>query len=216
MEKNLMDQEQQAFADAFPVSRETIHRLTTYREMLISWNEKFNLVAASTLPHIWSRHFLDSAQLIEFIPEASLTLADMGAGAGFPGLVLAIMAQDRGWPLHVHAIEGTGKKADFLQAVVGELKLNATVHRERVEAMRDLKADIITARALKALPELLKYANYLIHKDSICLFLKGKNVTEELTEARKSWTFKDEIHTSRSDDSGSVLVLQELRYKSRR
>jgi 16S rRNA (guanine527-N7)-methyltransferase len=211
-----MQQEQQDFMDAYGVSRETIHRLTAYQKMLVEWNEKFNLVSASTLPHIWTRHFSDSAQLMRHIPDTAKTLADMGAGAGFPGLVLAIMAQDAHKSLHVYPIEGTGKKADFLQAVVDELKLNVTVRRERIEAIRDLKADIITARALKALPELLKYANYLMHKDTICLLLKGKNAVEELTQAEKYWIFKAETHPSRSDDSGRVLVLTEIRYKSRR
>jgi len=211
-----MQQEQQDFADSYGVSRETIHKLSTYQKLLIEWNEKFNLVAASTLPHIWTRHFSDSAQLMRFISESATTVADMGAGAGFPGLVLAIMAQELKTPFHLYAIEGTGKKADFLQAVVDELKLKVTVRRERIESIRDLKADIITARALKALPELLKYANYLMHKDTICLFLKGKNVEEELTQARKYWIFKEETHPSRSDDSGRVLVLTDIRYKSRR
>ena len=211
-----MNQEQKAFLDACAVPHETIHRLKTYQEMLTSWNAKFNLVAESTLPQIWTRHFLDSAQLMPFITETALTLADMGAGAGFPGLVLAIMAQDLKRPLHVYSIESTGKKADFLQAVVDELKLNVTVRRERIEDIRDLKADIITARALKALPEGLKYANYLMHKDTICLFLKGKNATEELTQAQKYWTFGLEIHPSCTDDSGKILVLRNLRYKSKR
>ena len=211
-----MNQEQQAFLDACPVPHETIHRLTTYQEMLISWNARINLVAASTLPNIWSRHFLDSAQLMQYIPDTARTLADMGAGAGFPGLVLAIMAQDQKKDLQVHAIESTGKKADFLQAVVDELKLNVVVRRERIEDIKDLKADIVTARALKTLPELLKYANRLIHKDTLCIFPKGKGAPEELTEARKYWTFDLETHPSLSDDSGRVFVMQNLRYKSRR
>lgn len=211
-----METAQQILITAYAVTHETIHNLSTYERMLVEWNEKFNLVAASTLPQIWTRHFLDSAQLINFIPATALTVADMGAGAGFPGLVLAIMAQGLNKPFHVHAIESTGKKADFLQAVVDELKLKVTVRRERVEAVRDLKADVVTARALKALPELLKYANYLIHKDSICIFPKGQAIAEELTEARKYWTFEAETHPSRSDDSGSILVLKELRYKTRR
>lgn len=211
-----MQQERQDFLNSYPVSHETIHRLSIYQKLLIEWNEKFNLVAASTLPHIWTRHFSDSAQLMKFIPESAKTIADMGAGAGFPGLVLAIMAQENRAPFHLYAIESTGKKADFLQTVVDELKLNVTVRRERIESIRDLKADIITARALKALPELLKYAHYLMHKDTICLFLKGKNVAEELTQAGKYWIFKEETYPSRSDDSGRILVLTDIRYKSRR
>ena len=171
-----------------------------------------NLVAASTLPQIWTRHFLDSAQLMTFIPENTKTLADMGSGAGFPGLVLAIMARRKNCLLCVHAIEATGKKADFLQAVVDELKLNVVVRRERVEDIKDFKADIITARALKPLPELLKYANRLTHKDSLCLFLKGKSATEELTQAKKYWTFSAKTHPSLSDDSGNILVIRNLQY----
>lgn len=211
-----MNPEQQALIDAYAVPRETIHRLTQYQEMLVEWNEKFNLVAASTLPNIWTRHFLDSAQLFPYLPANAMTMADMGAGAGFPGLVLAIMAQDLNKPLHLTAIEATGKKADFLQAVVDRLKLNVTIRRERIEDIRDLKVDMVTARALKALPELLKYANYLMHKDTTCIFPKGRNAAEELTQAKKYWTFKSEIHPSRSDESGSILVLTELRYKKRR
>ena len=139
----------------------------------------------------------------------------MGSGAGFPGLVLAVVAQGSR-DIKITLIESTGKKADFLQAVIEELKLNVTVRRERIEAIRGWKADVITARALKPLPETLKYANRLMHKETTCLFLKGKNIAEELTQARKYWTFTAETHPSRSDDSGSVLVLRDLRYKVRR
>ena len=208
--------QQENFAKEYFVSHETIHNLSTYEMMLVEWNEKFNLVAASTLPQIWTRHFSDSAQLMRYIPDSAKTVADMGAGAGFPGLVLAILAKGSERALHVTEIESTGKKADFLQAVVGKLQLNVTVRRERVEAIRNFRADIVTARAMKALPELLKYANYLIHKDTVCLFPKGKALSEELTEAKKYWTFSDEIHPSLSDESGSVLVLRGLRYKTRR
>jgi 16S rRNA (guanine527-N7)-methyltransferase len=209
-----MTSEQQEFLKFYSVSQETIHSLSVYEEMLVEWNGKFNLVAASTLPAIWTRHFSDSAQLFNLIPESAKTLADMGAGAGFPGLVLAIMSKGAGHKIHITEIESTGKKADFLQAVTDKLSLNVTIRRDRVENIRDLKADIVTARALKALPELLKYANYLAHKDTICLFPKGKALAEELTGARKKWIFKEEIHPSQSDDSGHILVLKSLRYKS--
>ncbi len=210
-----MNDAKEAFLQAFPVSHETIHRLTTYQERLISWNEKMNLVAASTVPQIWTRHFLDSAQLMPFIPQNARILADMGAGAGFPGLVLAILAREQNRPLCVHSIEATGKKADFLKAVVDELELNVHIRRERVEDIKGFKADVITARALKALPELLKYANRLIQKDSLCLFLKGQNASEELTQAKKYWTFSLKTHKSISDDTGVVLEIGNLRYKSK-
>ncbi|MFA5041216.1 MAG: 16S rRNA (guanine(527)-N(7))-methyltransferase RsmG [Bdellovibrionales bacterium] len=211
-----MNQEQAAFLEAVPVSHETIHRLTIYQEMLISWNEKKNLVAASTIPNVWIRHFLDSAQLMQHIPEEAKTLADMGSGAGFPGLVLAILAKETKRPLIVHAIEATGKKADFLQAVSDALEIAVIVHRSRIEELKGFKADVITARALKPLPELLKYANRLIHKDSLCLFLKGQNAIEELTQAKKYWTFSARTCQSLSDETGKVLIVKNIHYKTTR
>ncbi|MFA4995158.1 MAG: 16S rRNA (guanine(527)-N(7))-methyltransferase RsmG [Bdellovibrionales bacterium] len=210
-----MNQDQQTFLTACPVTRETIHRLTVYQEMLNSWNTRMNLVAESTLPHVWTRHFLDSAQLMPYIPEEATTLADMGSGAGFPGLVLAVLAKEKNNPMEVHAIESTGKKADFLQAVAEALELNVVVRRERVEDIKNFKADVICARALRALPELLKYTNKLIHKDSCCLFLKGKSLIEELTQAKKYWTFSSKTYPSKSDDSGNILVIRNLQYKSK-
>jgi 16S rRNA (guanine527-N7)-methyltransferase len=207
-----IDQQRRAFLDGVGVPYETIHRLTRYEEMLICYNEKTNLVASSTLSQIWTRHFLDSAQLLPFIPDTAESLADMGSGAGFPGLVLALVAQDKGRSLRVHAIESIGKKADFLKAIVDELKLDVVVHRERIEDIKDLKADVVTARALKPLPEALKYAKPLMKNNSVCILLKGKRSTEELTQAKKYWTFDVEIHPSRSDDSGKILVLKNLRH----
>jgi 16S rRNA (guanine527-N7)-methyltransferase len=208
-----MNDEQKQFTADYGVSHETILRLQVYRDMLVLWNEKFNLISASTIPQIWTRHFSDSAQLMRFIPDNATTVADMGAGAGFPGLMLAILAKGTDRKLHIHEIEATNKKADFLKAVVDELNLPVTIRRDRIEDIRDLKVDVVTARALKALPELLVYANYLAHKDTICIFPKGRAAAEELTAARKYWTFGLDTHPSLSDESGSILVLNSLRYK---
>ena len=185
---------------------EVIEKLERYAALLNEWSERFNLVAASTLPHIWSRHFLDSAQLFRFIPDTARVIADIGSGAGFPGLVLSIMGIKK-----VHLIDGTGKKANFLRAVVDDLKLDAIVHQERAENMGDLKADVITARALAPLPELLGFSNALIRKGTICLYLKGQNVDAELTESAKYWTFSHEKFASISDPSGSVLILKDVK-----
>lgn len=166
------------------------------------------MVAASTLPSIWSRHFLDCAQLCPLIPKNSEGLADMGSGAGFPGIVLSIMGVKK-----VNLIESTGKKANFLRAVIENLRLDAIVHQERVENLKTLKVDVITARALSPLPELLKLAHRLAKAESLCLFLKGQNADSELTESAKNWSFECEKLTSISDDSGSVLILRGLKYK---
>ncbi len=207
---------QKNFLNFINVSCETIHRLSHYEKMLISWNEKFNLIARSTAPEIWGRHFLDSAQLMKHIPQNARTLADMGAGAGFPGLVLAMLAEEQKRDLKIYAIESTRKKADFLNAVVKELKLNVVVQNSRVEDTRNLKTDVITARALTALPKLLEYANHLKKNDTVHIFLKGKRASEELTEARKYWKFDLDIHPSLTDESGRVLILKNLAYKNGR
>lgn len=192
----------------FSVPRGTREKLERYVELLQEWNERINLVAENSLSHVWSRHILDSAQLYPLIPASAKSLADLGSGAGFPGMVLAIM----GAP-NVHLIESVGKKASFLRAVSKELAPDAVVHQERIEAIRGFHVDIVTARALKALPELLRLAKPLMHKDSICLFLKGQKTDEELTEAKKYWTFACEKIPSLSDRSGTVLKISNLKAK---
>ncbi|MDX2028511.1 MAG: 16S rRNA (guanine(527)-N(7))-methyltransferase RsmG [Alphaproteobacteria bacterium] len=205
---NTPQKERAEFIDRLKVSHETLRKLDRYAKLLAEWNAKFNLIGEATLQYIWTRHFLDSAQLMRFIPEGAKTLADMGSGAGFPGLVLSIM----GFP-ETHLIESIGKKASFLRTVVGELELNVTVHQARIESLPKLKVDILTARALKPLPELLKLSNYLIKKDSLCLFLKGQSIDTELTESARSWTFKSEKHSSLSNPSGCVLIIKDLKPK---
>lgn len=205
---DITQQERAEFIDRLSVSHETVQKLDRYAGLLAEWNEKFNLIGEATLPHIWTRHFLDSAQLMQFIPDSAKTLADMGSGAGFPGLVLSIM----GFP-EIHLIESIGKKAGFLRTVVAELKLNAIVHQARIESLPKLKADILTARALKPLPELLKLSNYLIKKDSICLFLKGQSIDTELTESALLWKFESEKQVSLSNPSGCVLIIRDLKPK---
>lgn len=204
----IIQAERDAFQKLIPVSRDTLAKLDGYSELLTEWNQKFNLVSDSTLPHIWNRHFLDSAQLRRFIPETAKVIADLGSGAGFPGLVLAIL----GAPT-VHLVESIGKKAKFLQTVVDELKLNAVVRNERAEQIKDLKADIIMARACASLNELLTIAKPLTKKDTLFIFPKGQNVDAELTESAKYWTFTHIKRPSLSDNSGSVLILNDAKSK---
>jgi 16S rRNA (guanine527-N7)-methyltransferase len=193
------------FLRHFPVSHETLEKLDRYAELLGEWNAKFNLIGEKSLPHIWRRHFLDCAQLIKFIPESARSIADLGSGAGLPGIVLSILGAPQ-----VHLIESTGKKANFLREVINELKLNAIVRQMRIESLHNIRFDVITARALKPLPQLLKLSKPLINKDSLCLFLKGQTVHSELTEACKLWKFGAEIFPSLSDASGQVLKICNL------
>lgn len=188
------------------VSHEAWAKFESYAALLKEWNEKFNLVASSTLPQLWQRHFMDSAQLFPLLPAHTRCLVDLGSGAGFPGLVLSIM----GVP-EVHLIESIGKKATFLRAVVQELGLKAVVHQARIESVRDLQADVVTARALTALPTLLSLAKPFMTKESVGLFLKGEKAEAELTQAHKYWTFVCNKNQSLSDPSGVVLQISELK-----
>lgn len=201
------------FLSKFSVSHETAQKFDRYAELLTEWNEKFNLVAASTIPDLWTRHVLDSAQLKTYINDDKNSLIDLGSGAGFPGIVLSLL----GIP-DVHLVESIRKKAKFLTTVVEELKLDAVVHNARAESLKGLKADIVTARAVAPLKELVNLSKPFLKKDSVCLFLKGKSVENELAESQKYLTYKCERHPSLSDPSGSILLIRDLTpatYKAR-
>ncbi len=192
------------FAQEVGVARETVSRLSTYVDLLWERNLQLNLVAASTLPHVWHRHLLDSAQLLALIPPSAQTIVDLGSGAGFPGMVLAIMLSDRPG-LRVHLIESIGKKCRFLEEVAKATAAPVEVHCARAEALAGLKADVVTARAVAPLDRLLQLASPFFRDDTIGLFLKGKSLPAELTLARKSWKLSSTPIPSRSDPSGSVL-----------
>lgn len=198
-----------AFADKIRVSHETMAKLDSYAAMLEEWNQKFNLVAESTLPQIWQRHFLDSAQLTRFMPPDSKSYGDIGTGAGFPGLVLAILGLQ-----NMHLIESNGKKISFLREVVSKLELPVTIHHKRVEDCGDLKCDVVTARAVTVMKDLLPLSQRILRPGGACIFMKGRMADAELTESRKAWTFDLVKMPSLSDESGSILILQNIRYKN--
>jgi len=191
------------FSNETLVSRETLDRLTTYVNLLIDWNERLNLVAPSTIPDVWRRHILDSAQLAALIPPSARTIVDLGSGAGFPGLVLAILLANRPG-LRVHLVESIQKKCRFLEAVIAATGVPAEVHACRAEDLR-LTADVVTARAVAPLDRLFALAHPFFRPDTIALFLKGRSLNDELTLATKSWTLTATPIPSRSDPSGFVL-----------
>jgi 16S rRNA (guanine527-N7)-methyltransferase len=204
------------FAAAAPVSRETLAHLKLYASMLADWNERHNLVSASSLRDVWRRHFLDSAQLAAFIPVSAGSLLDLGSGAGFPGLVLAVMLRERAQFRSV-LYESTGKKAEFLKSVAVRLKLTGVeIRQRRLESAAPEAFDIITARACAPLPRLLAYAQPFWGPKTKALLLKGQNVEVELTEARKSWSMELERRPSRSDASGVILQIRELHRVARK
>ena len=197
------------FASWAHVSRETLARLKLYAGMLEDWNARHNLVSRVSMAQLWKRHFLDSAQLFDFIPQGIRSLVDLGSGAGFPGLVLAEMLRETG-SVHVVLYESILKKVDFLEKVSERLKLNVEIRRARIEDSGREDFDLITARACAPLPKLLSYAQRFWGKDTLALFLKGQNLGAELTETNKCWTIQAQSHPSRSDSTGRILEIREL------
>ena len=192
---------------ALGVSAEALDDGERLRRMLVEANTRMNLVGASTLDDFWRRHFLDSAQLLALAPEAR-RWADLGSGAGFPGLVLAILLKDAPGT-EVHLVESMLKKCGFLGEVVRELGLPARVHNQRAEDL-PLTVEVVAARACAPLSRLLGFARPSLRRDARGLFLKGAEVDTELAEARKSWRFKVATHPSLSDPRGRILEITEL------
>jgi len=147
--------------------------LRAYGENLQKWQKRINLIGKATVDDMWSRHFLDSAQLFDLLPDKVDRLIDIGSGAGFPGLVLAVLIKHRGGP-NVHLIEADGRKAAFLTETNRILAAGAVVHRCRAESLPDLRADVITARAVAPLDRLIGLAEPFLKEQTVCLFPKGK------------------------------------------
>lgn len=193
------------FAAATGADDRALADLEAYRGLLEDWNQRMNLVGPATLPDFWSRHALDSAQLLALAPGA-LTWADLGTGAGLPGVVLAILGRNRPG-FHVHLVESMAKRCRFLEAVTDQLSLPASVHNARAEAL-DLTVDIVTSRACAPLVRLLGYARPYFRRGATGLFLKGQDVVAEIEEATRSWDFEVEILPSLSDDRGRILRIR--------
>lgn len=187
---------------------ERMAELQMFLDHLTEANEVMNLVGPDTIPDFWNRHAWDSAQLLDLAPDAR-TWADLGAGAGFPGVVLAILLKDRP-DAHVWLIDSLGKRCRFLQYLVDDLSLPATVINGRAEEQR-VKADIVTARAVAPLEKLLGYAQPYFARGAQGLFLKGEKAEAELIEARKVWHVQGDLSVSRSDPRGRILSVRSLR-----
>jgi len=194
-----------AFQEATGVSRETLERLSAYEVLLRKWQLKINLVGPSTLPDLWRRHFLDSAQLFPLLPDGARVLVDLGSGAGFPGLVLAIL----GVP-EVHLIESDSRKAVFLREAARAAGVTVTVHNKRIETVTGIAADVVTARALAPLTDLFGWSFPFLGSRGTALFLKGQALDDELAATAKEWTMRSERFDSRSDPTGSILRVSEL------
>jgi 16S rRNA (guanine527-N7)-methyltransferase len=194
-----------------PVSRETEARLDRYLDLLREWQAKTNLVAPSTLPHLWTRHVADSLQLLRLAPSAK-TWIDLGSGGGFPGVVLACaLAEIPG--AAVHLIERNSKKAAFLREALRITSAPGILHPAAIEDIVDSitePIDCITARALAPLHQLVAFAEPLVKNGAKALFLKGQDVEAELTEATKYWNIKPILHASLTGGQGWIVELNHI------
>lgn len=197
------------FAAAAGVSRETRARFEHYATLLAEWQSRFNLVSRATLGDLWRRHMLDSAQLLPLVPPTARSLADLGSGAGFPGLVLAELLRSREG-FRTVLFEATAKKCRFLKVVAEELGLSVEIRPGRIEEAPPEPFDVITARACAPLGRLLHYAQRFAGAGGVCLFLKGQSVGAELTETARCWRMHAIQHPSRSDPSGTILEIREF------
>jgi 16S rRNA (guanine527-N7)-methyltransferase len=182
--------------------------LEAFRVLLADWNTRMNLVGPSALDQFWLRHVLDSAQLLALAPDAR-RWADIGSGAGFPGLVVAILLKGQDGA-HVDLIESQAKKCRFLSAVVQALELPASVHWRRAEDF-SLKVDVVTARACAPLTKLLGYAWPLQKRGALGLYLKGQDIGVELEEATRYWSMEVELRPSLSHASGRIVIVRRLK-----
>jgi len=187
-----------------------MEQLAVYQALLMKWQKAINLVGPATLDAVAERHFFDSAQLFRYIPDVDVRLVDMGSGAGFPGLVLAMLGVRE-----VHLIESDVRKATFLREVSRETKTAVTVHDTRVEECDIPEADVFTARALAPLKDLLAYMNRLSTPGHAAygLFMKGMQAQEEIEKAQKQWSFDVEIYPSMTDLAGKILKISNLKKK---
>ena len=197
----------EGFQEICRVSDDGLERLRAYVALLKKWQATTNLVSKDSLTDVWRRHVLDSAQLTPLLGAGTQTIADIGSGAGFPGMVLAIIEPAK----EIHLIESNERKCAFLREVNRATQAGAIIHNNRVEKLQGISVDLVVSRAVASLEKLLQYANPLLKKGGQCLFLKGKKWSEELTEAQKKWIINESTIQSLSDPSGMILKLKEIR-----
>ena len=190
------------------VSRETLERLTEYVALLEKWNRRINLIAPTTTEEIWSRHIADALQLKPLGKEVQ-SWADLGSGGGLPGLVVAIQALESGGPPLI-LVESDQRKATFLRQVILQLGLDATVETDRIESLRPLNVQVISARALAPLPKLLGYVARHLGTEGRALLPKGRKWEFELSEAQQRWTFDHKVWQSQTDPEAVILEITNL------
>lgn len=203
------------FRAVFGWPDEAIERLATYEVALRQWQKAVNLVAPRTLDEIWHRHFADSAQVAAHVPDATKSIADLGSGGGFPGLVLAVFfASQPDKHAAVTLVESDGRKAAFLRETARRLEIPVEILSTRIESdatvSRLVGVDTVTARAFAPLSRLFNLAAPLFAAETVGVFLKGESVVREIDEARARWSFDVDLHQSVTEPSGKIAVVRRL------
>jgi 16S rRNA (guanine527-N7)-methyltransferase len=202
------------FAAVFGVSRETLEKLAAYADLLKRWQKTINLVAPSTLDDIWHRHFADSAQLVRHAPPDAKTWLDLGSGAGFPGMVLAILASEKGRSRHI-LVESDSRKAAFLGEIARATATPVDILCTRIESTKTQakvgRVCCVTARALAPMPRLAGWVAPYMTSGGVGMFLKGREVEAELAEAERDWELTYELRPSLTDPAGRIVLLKALK-----
>ncbi len=204
------------FMEKYQVSRETFERLKLYQSLLVDWQKKFNLVSNSSIENAWVRHFEDSVQLFQYIPQGAESLVDFGSGAGFPGMVLAVVASEKTPYLNVSLVESVKKKTVYLNEVADKTGTDVEIINDRIENLSSRKFDVVTSRAMTSLSKLLDYTFPFCHAKTLCIFPKGRSYAEELSEAHKKWKFKCDIKPNLISEEGKILIITNISKKKER
>lgn len=205
----MTDSEASALLDRFNVSRESRPKIETYVKLLLTWQQRINLIGPATVSTVWERHVCDALQLVSLLPPGTQSIAELGSGAGIPGLLLAMATG-----LEAHLYESNGKKCAFLREAARQTGTRAVIHNIRLETLKSKKdlpaVQCVVARALAPLPLLLEYAEPFLSKGAVGLFHKGQDVDAELTKATKCWKIETCKHASRCDSRGVILEIREV------
>lgn len=204
----MSDEGWRRFLAAYPVSRETLERLDALADALARWNRSINLVSARSLADLWRRHILDSAQLAPLAPPTARSWVDLGAGGGFPGLVVAALAQERRPTLHMTLVESDTRKCAFLANAARAMALDVTIENRRIEQPPPRRHDVVSARALAPLSRLLDLAAPYMAEGAVALFPKGAGVDAELTEAMRKRHIEVARAPSITDPHGVILQVR--------
>jgi 16S rRNA (guanine527-N7)-methyltransferase len=192
------------------VSRETFAALQSFEALVQRWSSAINVVSKSSVGSLWERHILDSAQVFALCPPNAQSWVDLGSGGGFPGIVVAVLAKELKPDLHVSLVESDLRKATFLRQAAQALDLSISVQSKRIESIEPLRADVLSARALASLTELLAFAEKHLCPDGSAVFPKGARYQDEIADAKRAWSFDVDIKPSLSDGEAAILVIRNI------